>query len=167
MFARARMKSVAAAIALPLTLWSAVPSVQRCAYAWSEVGLECFLPRARAATCVPPAAVDAGTACEAAVACEAPAGCRTACGDVGACSAPGEPARAPVADGERAWCLGDPVGGIGIAHDLTDDHAAIRERIDPIDRPAPATRFPRVLQQTRPPAPPGRDRPPIRAPPIA
>ena len=109
----------ATALALPLALWSAVPGVQWCPLGWAEVTPACVV------ACVSPAAIlDVGTrgccerscptsqsscAVDASDACPIQAG-PFACGSETSESAPDD--RYP---GGRAYCLGGPSGGHGLA----------------------------------------------------
>jgi len=109
----------ATALALPLALWSAVPGVQWCPLGWAEVTPACVV------ACVSPAAIlDVGTrgccerscptsqgsrAVDASDACPIQAG-PFACGPGASETAPDD--RYP---GGRAYCLGGPSGGDGLA----------------------------------------------------
>jgi hypothetical protein len=109
----------ASALALPLALWSAVPGVQWCPLGWAEVSPACYV------ACVSPAAIlDVGTkrccerscpasqghcAADASDSCPVQAG-PFACGPDAPDSAPAD--RYP---GGRAYCLGGPSGGDGLA----------------------------------------------------
>ena len=115
----ARTSRWASALALPLAVWSAVPGVQWCPLGWTEVSPACYV------ACVSPAAIlDVGTrgCCERSCPssqtscaggalddCPIQAG-PFACGPGASDYAPDN--RYP---GGRAYCLGGPSGGNGLA----------------------------------------------------
>jgi len=168
-----RTSGWAGALALPLALWSAVPGVQWCPLGWAEVTPACAL------ACVSPAAildVGSGGCCERSCptsqapcatgdsdSCPIQAG-PSACGTETSDSVPDDPY-----PGGRAYCLGGPSGGDGLAPGTLEapdasGPAAVPPPETDIARPAPgACRVAAALAHP-PPSPVGAN-PRSRAPP--
>src|SRR5688572_11740403 len=109
-----------ALLALPLALWSSLPTVRWCTEGWNQVQVACFLP------CVAGIA-DANAQCEAEPTCDGSSTCDaagTACDD--ASNSASDP---PCEDGAEfpcglAYCLDGPTGGDGVP---ADGRAALTE----------------------------------------
>lgn len=100
-----------ALLGIPISLWSALPTVRWCSPGWSEVRVECLLPCAAGV-------VDADAACGSAESCEAASECPASCAGTG--SAAAVPAtESSCADDARfpcglAFCVDGPTGGDGL-----------------------------------------------------
>jgi len=163
----------ASVLALPLALWSAVPGVQWCPLGWAEVRPECF------ASCTSPAAIlDVGTrgCCERSCT-TLPTSCAGDASDACPIQAgpfecgPGAPESAPDDryPGGRAYCLGGPSGGDGLApgtleaYDASGPAAVLPAEAD-VARPVPVA-CPVVAEIAHPPPSPIGAVPRGRAPP--
>jgi hypothetical protein len=135
-----------------LAVLAALPSLQWCAYAWSEVPVECLL--GVPAACAPEPAT-------------------TACGP-DACGADAAPAddtaRGDDDSGGRAWCPGGPLGGSGLEARLASVHAPAMAPLPTppaIAPPSPPAALVEARPRARPPTAGASSPPPIRAPPHA